>query len=95
MWGSDAIIIYSRVDEVDPALIKSIKAADFVVAQACYADALTDKADVVLPSTIWAEKSCTTTNGEGKVTTLKAAVQVPAGVKQDEDILKALAAKLG
>jgi len=93
--GAKAMYVMAVDDAVDPALMSSIEAADFVVAQACYADALTDKADVVLPTTIWAEKSCTTTNGEGKVMTLKAAVQAPAGVKQDEEILQALAAKLG
>ncbi len=93
--GAKAVYVMAVDDVVDPALMSSIETADLIVAQACYADALTDKADVVLPTTIWAEKSCTTTNGEGKVSTLKAAVQVPAGVKQDEEILKALAAKLG
>jgi formate dehydrogenase major subunit len=79
----------------DAALLESLSGAQFVVAQTSYLDALTDRADVVLPSTVWAEKACATTNTEGRVQTLQAALKAPASVKQDEEILQALADRLG
>jgi formate dehydrogenase major subunit len=81
-------------DKVDASVLDQLDGA-FVVAQASYMDALTDRADVVLPSTIWAEKSCATTNTEGTIHSLQAALKPPSGVKQDEEILQALASKLG
>jgi assimilatory nitrate reductase catalytic subunit len=65
------------------------------VAQTSYFDALTERADVVLPTTMWAETSSSTTNTEGQVQSLQASLRAPAGVKQDVEILDMLAAKLG
>jgi formate dehydrogenase major subunit len=93
--GAKGVYVMSVDDTVDAALLEELADAQFVVAQTSYLDALTERANVVLPTTIWAEKSCTTTNTEGKVQTLAAAVMPPAGVKQDEEILNALAEKLG
>ena len=84
------------IDEViDPGLASKLEGVEFVVAQTSYMDALAEQADVVLPTTIWAEKSCSTTNTEGRDQSLQAAIAPPAGVKQDEEILQALAEKLG
>ena len=92
--GAKAAYVMAADDQVDAAWVDQLAGAEFVVAQTCYVDALTERADVVLPTTNWAEKSCTTTNTEGKVQALQAAVQPPAGVKQDKEILQALAGKL-
>jgi assimilatory nitrate reductase catalytic subunit len=52
-------------------------------------------ADVVLPSAQWAEEEGTMTNLEGRVVLRRRAVDPPAGVRTDIDILCALAAALG
>jgi assimilatory nitrate reductase catalytic subunit len=52
-------------------------------------------ADVVLPSAQWAEEEGTVTNLEGRVIRRHRAVEPPAGVRTDIDILTALAARLG
>ncbi len=52
-------------------------------------------ADVVLPTTQWAEESGTTTNLEGRVLLRRKAVDAPVGVRSDLEVLHALAARLG
>ena len=93
--GHKAVYVMATDEQLDPALLDQLATAEFVVAQASYADALTERADVVLPDTIWAEKSGSTTNTEGQVQSLQASLRAPAGVKQDTEILDLLAAKLG
>jgi assimilatory nitrate reductase catalytic subunit len=52
-------------------------------------------ADVVLPVTQWAEEDGTMTNLEGRVIRRRAAVDRPAGVRTELEILSGLAARLG
>jgi assimilatory nitrate reductase catalytic subunit len=52
-------------------------------------------ADVVLPTTQWAEESGTTTNLEGRVLLRRKALDPPAGVRSDLQILHELSARLG
>ncbi len=80
-------------DETD-ALKQAGKDA-FVAVQAGYASALTDRADVVLPSAIWSERTGTLTNTEGAVQTAVGAVSPEGEAKADWEILSQLADKLG
>ncbi|WP_203887632.1 molybdopterin oxidoreductase family protein [Planotetraspora kaengkrachanensis] len=52
-------------------------------------------ADVVLPTTQWAEESGTITNLEGRVLLRRRAADPPAGVRSDLSILSGLAGRLG
>jgi assimilatory nitrate reductase catalytic subunit len=52
-------------------------------------------AHVVLPVTQWAEEDGTTTNLEGRVLRRRRAMNPPAGVRTDIEVLCALAARLG
>ncbi len=52
-------------------------------------------ADVVLPTTQWAEEDGTTTNLEGRVLLRRKAVGAPAGVRSDLEIVNLLATALG
>ncbi|MEY9875897.1 assimilatory nitrate reductase catalytic subunit [Streptacidiphilus sp. MAP12-33] len=52
-------------------------------------------ADVVLPSTQWAEETGTMTNLEGRVILRRQAAEAPAGVRSDLWVLKELAERLG
>jgi assimilatory nitrate reductase catalytic subunit len=52
-------------------------------------------ADVVLPTTQWAEEGGTTTNLEGRVLLRRKAMDAPVGVRSDLEILHALATALG
>ena len=51
-------------------------------------------ADVVLPVTQWAEESGTTTNLEGRVLLRQRAIEPPAGVRSDLEVIAALATLL-
>ncbi|MCL0050276.1 molybdopterin-dependent oxidoreductase [Dehalococcoidia bacterium] len=92
--GVKAIYLLAVDDEVDEALLSKLGDAEFVAAQASYSGPLLERADVVLPTAIWAEKSGTLVNTEGRSQALHAALRPPAGVKDDSEILKALADRL-
>jgi NADH dehydrogenase/NADH:ubiquinone oxidoreductase subunit G len=49
---------------------------------------------VVLPTIIWSEQVGHITNTEGRVLTVNGALDPPLGVRNDEEILRALAARL-
>ncbi|RLV48267.1 nitrite reductase [Nocardioides mangrovicus] len=53
------------------------------------------RADVVLPVTQWAEETGTMTNLEGRVILREQAVEPPAGVRSDLELLAGLAERLG
>jgi assimilatory nitrate reductase catalytic subunit len=52
-------------------------------------------ADVVLPTTQWAEESGTMTNLEGRVQLRRKALDAPVGVRSDLEILNVLSTRLG
>jgi assimilatory nitrate reductase catalytic subunit len=52
-------------------------------------------ADVVLPTAQWAEEAGTMTNLEGRVLLRRKAIDPPAGVRTDLDVLSGLATRLG
>jgi predicted molibdopterin-dependent oxidoreductase YjgC len=61
-----------------------------VVVQAAYASALTAAATVVLPATIWAEKTGTVTNFEGNALPVRPVVPAPGQARDDKAILENL-----
>jgi NADH dehydrogenase/NADH:ubiquinone oxidoreductase subunit G len=61
---------------------------DCVVVQASYRSALTDQAAVVLPATIWCEKSGTITNVEGRQLSLQPVLPVRGEARDDAAILE-------
>jgi formate dehydrogenase major subunit len=72
-----------------PALLTQI---DCVVVQAAYRSALTDKAHIVLPTTVWSEKSGTVTNVEGRSLTLRPVLPVAGEARADAAILESVLA---
>jgi len=92
--GVRGVFVLVADDEVNGTLLNDLDEAEFVVALASYFGPLVQRADVVLPTTIWTEKSGTFINTEGRVQTLNAALRPPAGVKEDQEILQALAERL-
>jgi formate dehydrogenase major subunit len=61
-----------------------------VVVQAGYYSALTGKAAVVLPTTIWCEKSGTITNLEGRQLSLRPVLPVSGEAREDAAILESV-----
>jgi assimilatory nitrate reductase catalytic subunit len=66
----------------------------FVVAQDAFHTETTAVADVVLPAATWGESEGTTTNMERTVSRVRAATEIPHGVKTDLDIVATLGAHL-
>jgi assimilatory nitrate reductase catalytic subunit len=79
-----AATVRTRLSTVDFLVV-----ADFVRSETC------EYADVMLPTTQWAEEDGTMTNLEGRVIRRRRAVRPPPGVRTDLSILSALAARLG
>lgn len=90
-----AEVLYLLLGEANGAeTTLSIPRGAFVVVQASYYSPFVEKADVVLPAPIWAERTGHTTNLEGRVFPLTPAVQMPAGVRDDAEVLETLASML-
>jgi NADH dehydrogenase/NADH:ubiquinone oxidoreductase subunit G len=68
--------------------------AEFLVVQASYSSPLTDCADVVLPSPIWAERKGKYVSLDGKVGHSQKVLEPPSGIKDDTEIISKLAKKL-
>ncbi|MEN6376159.1 MAG: molybdopterin-dependent oxidoreductase [Smithella sp.] len=76
-------------------LLKDIARDAFVVVQAGYMSHLIERADLVLPSAIWSERSGSLTNMEGLVQEVNKAVEPIGEAKTDCEALSLLAEKLG
>jgi len=81
--------------KVCEGLLAQLDKADFVAVQSSYIEPWAEVADVILPTVIWAEKEGSITNLEGRMLKVNKAVEPPAGVKEEAEVLKALAEKLG
>jgi assimilatory nitrate reductase catalytic subunit len=66
----------------------------FVVAQDAFQTETTAVADVVLPAATWGESEGTTTNMERTISRVRAATDVPGGVRQDLEIIATIGARL-
>lgn len=74
---------------------KKLAALDFLAVADFFLSDTAKLADVVLPTTQWAEEEGTMTNLEGRVLLRHRAVEPPADVRSDLEILAGLAERLG
>ncbi|WP_433800724.1 molybdopterin oxidoreductase family protein [Actinomycetospora sp. CA-084318] len=72
-----------------------LSALDFLVVSDLFLSETAELADVVLPSTQWAEEEGTMTNVEGRVLRRRRAATAPEGVRSDLQVLHDLAGRLG
>ena len=91
VFGSNPVVSAPRARRVQDRLgrLDLLVVADFVLSETAA------MADVVLPTTQWAEEEGTMTNLEGRVIRRRAVRPAPDGVRGDLDILADLAARLG
>jgi assimilatory nitrate reductase catalytic subunit len=90
VFGSNPVVSApdsTRLEERLDAL-EFLAVADFVPSETAV------RADVVLPTTQWAEQTGTITNLEGRVLLRRAAVPAPCGVRGDLEIIAGLAERL-
>jgi NADH-quinone oxidoreductase chain G len=96
-WGAMQTLLWynpSPIDhgQPDPAVLAGIPT---VVAMAFRPDALTERAQVVLPVRSFAEKDGTFTNMEGRVQRISPALEVGLAMREDWAVLSDLARRLG
>ncbi|GGO23808.1 molybdopterin oxidoreductase [Microbispora rosea subsp. aerata] len=91
LFGSNPVVsapraghVTSRLDALDLLVV-----SDFVLSETAA------MADVVLPTTQWAEEAGTMTNLEGRVLLRRQAAAPPPGARSDLEILRGLAERLG
>lgn len=91
VFGSNLAVSAPRAGHIEQRL----DALDFIVVSDSFLSETAARADVVLPSTQWAEEEGTMTNLEGRVILRQRATAPPPGVRTDLEILSSLAARLG
>jgi assimilatory nitrate reductase catalytic subunit len=76
-------------------VISRLRDLDFLAVSDFFLSETAELADVVLPSAMWAEEEGTMTNLEGRVIRRRKALDPPAGVRDDLELLAELAGRLG
>ncbi len=95
--GNQAKLVYLFLaDEAESeALLRWLRGASFLVAQASYYSPAVYMADVVLPSPMWAEREGKYTSLDGRTQELKRVLEPIDGLAKDETIFSQLAQKMG
>ena len=94
--GLEVLYILAGEQDVDgQEILKKVGKGAFVIVQASYASALTERADVVLPMSTWQERSGTVSSTTGVVQEVRKATEPAGASKPDWEILSTLAQKLG
>lgn len=93
LWVIASNIVVSAPNSLHVA--EKIRDLDFLVVSDIFLSETAALADVVLPTTQWAEESGTMTNLEGRVILRRAAVRPPDEVRSDLDVMTDLAKRLG
>jgi assimilatory nitrate reductase catalytic subunit len=91
VFGSNVIVSAPHTNRV----VDRLRALDFLVVSDMFLSETAAEADVVLPTTQWAEEDGTLTNVEGRVIRRRRAFPPPAQVRDDLWILTELARRLG
>ncbi|MEU6603597.1 molybdopterin oxidoreductase family protein [Streptomyces shenzhenensis] len=91
LMGSNPVVSAPHAAHVESRL----RSLDFLAVADVVLSETAALADVVLPVTQWAEETGTTTSLEGRVLLRRRALDPPAGVRSDLEVLHGLAARLG
>lgn len=92
------ILVFQGDEIFDQKLMQQLETVPNLVVQSCYSNSLTAKAQVVLPSTIWAENRGSYINLEGKVQhsnqVLRPAKDIPTIAETIQGVAKSLGFKV-
>jgi len=83
---------YALLADEQPAAtdVANLKGLDAIIVQASFESDLSRKADVVIPSRIWAERSGTMTDIDDAVRQISPVLAAPEGVPSDEEAIRGL-----
>lgn len=93
LWVMASNLVVSAPNSLHVA--DKLKELDFLVVSDIFLSETAALADVVLPTTQWAEESGTMTNLEGRVILRRAAITPPEQVRSDLDVMTDVAKRLG
>ena len=92
--GQKAVYAAIGDDYVSKWLVERLSKAPYLVVQAAYESKLTEKADVVLPVTIWSEQEGHYMSMDGRVQKAEKAIAVPEGVRENKAVLSEIAMRM-
>jgi formate dehydrogenase major subunit len=92
--GQKAVYVAVGDDRVSPSLAERLSKAPYLVVQASYESPLTEKADVVLPVTVWSEQEGHYINMDGRVQKAQKAIASPEHVRDNLIVLNELATRM-
>jgi formate dehydrogenase major subunit len=90
---SDSLVLLLGEADDHPGMAGRLNGA-FTIALTSYRSSLAEQANIVLPTPIWAERTGHITNVEGRVLPLNAAVPMPGEVRDEVQVLAALASMM-
>jgi len=89
-----AIYVALGDDYASKRLLQHLEKAPYLVVQASYISALTEKADVVLPVAIWSEQAGHYISLDGRVQKAEQAINAPEGVRANVAVLAEVAMRM-
>ena len=92
--GQKAVYVAVGDDRVSPSLVERLSKTPYLVVQASYESALTEKADVILPVTIWSEQEGHYINMDGRVQKAQKVIAAPENVRDNLIVLNELATRM-
>ena len=92
--GQQAVYALIGDDFISKRLTERLSQAPYLVVQATYGSALTEKADVVLPVALWSEQAGHYVSLDGRLQLAEKAVNAPAGVRENTAVLAEIAMRM-
>lgn len=92
--GEKAVYVAVGDDYVSKSLVERVSKAPYLVVQACYESELTEKADIVLPITIWSEQEGHYINLDGRMQKAQKALNPPENVRDHVDVFNEVAKRM-
>lgn len=92
--GQKAVYVALGDDYASKSLVERVSKAPYLAVQACYESTLTEKADVVLPVTIWAEQDGHYINLDGHTQTAQKSLTPPENVRDNLAVLSEVAMRM-
>ncbi len=92
--GEQAVYVALGDDFASKRLVQKLENAPYLVVQASYVSALTEKADVVLPVGLWSEQEGHYISLDGRVQKAVKAIEAPEGVRPNAAVLAEVAMRM-
>ncbi len=81
--------------ELDEEALEALRALDVVLYQSPHENVISERANVVIPSSMWAEVNGTFTNAKGLVQRIRSAVEPPGEARPHWQLIQMMCKKLG